>query len=258
MSTSQIRILKKRENSMQALILAAGMGTRLKEYTKDAPKCMVSVNGVTIIERVLRQLEKNGVTHTIVVTGYKAELLKACILNLNINMNVGFIKNSFYDSTNNIYSLWLARETMIKDDTILLESDLVLDDSILKNLIKDKRENVMVVDKYEDWMDGTCVKINSDGSINKFISSKTADGEELKDSYKTVNVYKISRKFSSDYLFEYMERYMEQKGKNDYYENVISVINEQDNSLMKAEILNGDKWYEIDNESDLKAASELF
>ena len=94
---------------MQALILAAGMGKRLKDLTSDSAKCMVKVNGKTLIERMLSQLDELNLSKIIIVVGYKAEGLKSYINSLNIKTPITFVTNKIYSKTNNIYSLYLAK-----------------------------------------------------------------------------------------------------------------------------------------------------
>ena len=113
---------------MQALILAAGMGKRLGRYTKDATKCMVQVNGKTLIEYTIESLIQNNIKKLIIVVGYKSQVLIDFIAskfnekNLN-GMEIVFIENKVYDKTNNIYSLYLACNELIKDDTILNDEE---------------------------------------------------------------------------------------------------------------------------------------
>ncbi len=111
---------------MQAIILAAGMGKRLKDLTQDKTKCMVRVNGVTLIERMLHQLESLGLKRIVIVVGYQGEKLKDFIGGLGIKTPVCFVDNPVFYKTNNIYSLSLAKGYMSEDDTLLLESDLIL------------------------------------------------------------------------------------------------------------------------------------
>ena len=108
---------------MQAIILAAGMGKRLKELTSDNTKCMVKVNGVTLIERMLRQIERQKVSRIVIVTGYEGQKLKDYIGTLDIKTPIKFIDNPIYDKTNNIYSLALASNELCEEDTLLFESD---------------------------------------------------------------------------------------------------------------------------------------
>ena len=106
---------------MQAIILAAGMGKRLGELTKNNTKCMVEVDGVRLIERALRILERKNLNRIILVVGYQHENLMTFVNSLGIQTKIEFIINGVYDKTNNIFSLSLAKEQMIEDDTLLLE-----------------------------------------------------------------------------------------------------------------------------------------
>ena len=99
---------------MQAIILAAGMGKRLKELTQDNTKCMVKVNGVTLIERMLRQLERQHLSRIVIVVGYKGQKLIDYIATLDIQTPIVYVNNPIYDKTNNIYSLFLAKDYLCK------------------------------------------------------------------------------------------------------------------------------------------------
>ena len=150
---------------MQAIILAAGMGKRLKELTKENTKCMVKVNGVALIDRMLHQIEKHSISRIVIVVGYEGQKLISFIESLNINIPILFINNPIYDRTNNIYSLGLAKELLVEDDTLLLESDLIFEDAVLDAILDDDRDTLAFVYKYESWMDETCVKLSKDDTI---------------------------------------------------------------------------------------------
>ena len=154
---------------MQAIILAAGMGKRLGEFTKENTKCMVQVNGVCIIDRILTQLSKLNLNRVVIVVGYESEKLMAHIGDrYNDLLKIEYVNNPIYDKTNNIYSLALAGEELQQDDTILLESDLVFDESMLQLLVNTPFPNLALVAKYESWMDGTMVCIDEDDNIVNF------------------------------------------------------------------------------------------
>jgi len=243
---------------MQAIILAAGMGKRLKELTQNNTKCMVKVNGVTLIDRMLHQIEKHSVSRIIIVIGYEGEKLKNYISSLNITTPIIYIENPVYDKTNNIYSLALAKEWLCKDDTLLFESDLIFEDSVLDALVMDPRETLALVDKYESWMDGTCVKLADDDTIEAFIPGKKFKFEEIKDYYKTVNIYKFSRHFSETHYVPFLDAYQSALGLNEYYEQVLRVITMLDDPEIKAKRLDGQRWYEIDDIQDLDIAESIF
>lgn len=243
---------------MQAVILAAGMGKRLKELTRNNTKCMVKVNGVTLIDRMLHQLDQHNLSRVVIVVGYEGKKLTDYIGTLGIKTQIVFVENPIYDKTNNIYSLSLAKEWLLKDDTILLESDLIFEDSVLEALLSDPRDTLALVDKYESWMDGTCVKLSEDDTIEAFIPGKKFKFDEIREYYKTVNLYKFSRHFSKTHYVPFLDAYQSALGENEYYEQVLRVITMIDNSGIKAKRLDGQKWYEIDDIQDLDIAESIF
>lgn len=243
---------------MQAIILAAGMGKRLKELTSDNTKCMIEVNGVTLIDRMLHQLEEKGFSRIVIVVGYKGDKLISYIHTLKIRTPIVFVQNPVYNKTNNIYSLYLAREHLCREDTLLLESDLIFEDSVLDALLNDDRDTLALVDKYESWMDGTCVTLKEDNTIKAFIPGKQFRFEEAAGYYKTVNIYKFSKQFSVTRYVPFLEAYQAALGVNEYYEQVLRVVAMLDDSGIEAKCLNGQRWYEIDDVQDLDIAQSMF
>ena len=215
---------------MQAIILAAGMGRRLGEYTKDNTKCMVPVNGVRLIDRLLGQLAKQDLKRIIIVVGYQGQALRNYIEEQYIShqpsdfrhLNVEFAENPIYDKTNNIYSLALVKDKLQEDDTLLIESDLIFSDRII------------------------------------FISKDAFDYNEVDAYYKTVNIYKLSQTFSQQKYVPFLDAYTKAVGNNEYYENVLRIISLLNNHDMKALPIGNEKWYEIDDKQDLDIAEALF
>lgn len=243
---------------MQAVILAAGMGKRLKELTQNSTKCMVKVNGRTLIERMLSQLEKRDFSRIVIVVGYEGQKLIDYISTLNVKKPIVYINNPIYDKTNNIYSLSLAKDYLCREDTMLFESDLIFEDALIDMLFEDPRDTLALVDKYESWMDGTCVKIAEDDTIEAFVPGKKFKFDEIKSYYKTVNIYKFSKHFSQTHYVPFLEAYTKALGDNEYYEQVLRVITMLDDPEIKAKRLNGQIWYEIDDIQDLDIATSMF
>ena len=243
---------------MQAVILAAGMGKRLKELTRNNAKCMVEVNGITLIERALRILDKKGLSKIVVVVGFEGQKLTDFINSLHIKTPVIFVDNEIYDKTNNIYSLLLAKDYLVHEDTLLLESDIIFEEGLIDTLLDDPRETLALVDKFASWMDGTCMELDEDDSIRDFIPGKYLRFEEKEHYYKTVNIYKFSKHFSANIYIPFLEAYFKAMGVNEYYESVIRLISMLEKSEIKAKRLNGQTWYEIDDVQDLDIASTLF
>lgn len=247
-----------KENIMQAIILAAGMGKRLKELTKDSTKCMIKVNGVTLIERMLSQLDKLNLSGIIIVVGYKAEELISFISNLAVQTPIIFVTNDIYYKTNNIFSLYLAKNYLLKEDTLLLESDLIFTDAVLQKIINDQYPSLALVAKYESWMDGTVVTLDEDNNITSFIGKMQYDYNDINQYYKTVNIYKFNKQFSNTHYVPFLEAYIKAQGRNVYYEQVLKVIGLLDKPEIKATILENEIWYEIDDAQDLNIAESLF
>lgn len=243
---------------MQAIILAAGMGRRLGELTKNNTKCMLEVNGVRLIDRYLRQLSKYSLDRIVIVVGYEGQKLIDYIHANYPDKNIEFVNNPIYDKTNNIYSLALAKYYLCADDTILMESDLIVEDGIIDKLLNHTDKDLALVAKYEQWMDGTMVRIDDNRRILQFIPKAGFRYEEADDYYKTVNIYKFSREFSSKQYIPFLEAYCKVMGNNEYYEQVLSVLTLLQNTTLRALPIGNEKWYEIDDVQDLDIASTLF
>lgn len=244
---------------MQALMLAAGMGKRLAKYTQNNTKCMVEVAGKKLIDRTIEALKIAGINRFVIVIGYKGENLKKYILeNHKGEMDFVFIENKDYATTNNIYSFYLARKELVKDDTILLESDVIFEQDLIKKMVEYKHENIAAVAKYESWMDGTCVEADDEHNITSFIEKKDMDNAKLDRYYKTVNIYKFSVSFTRDIYLPFLEAYMKAYGMNSYYETTLKVLCMLKDFPVKAFYMREIDWYEIDDAQDLSIANALF
>ena len=244
---------------MQAIILAAGMGHRLGEYTKDNTKCMISINGIKLIDRFLKKLSCMNLSRVIIVVGYKSENVIDYIGSRYDNkLKIEFINNPIYDKTNNIYSLSLAKEQMMEDDTLLLESDLIVDDRMFDLLIDDEYPNLALVAKYEAWMDGTMVCLDQDNNIVNFVPKSAFRYEDIGSYYKTVNIYKFSKEFCKKRYIPFLEAYVKALGDNEYYEQVLRVITLINIEELKAKPIGDLPWYEIDDVQDKDIAETIF
>ncbi len=243
---------------MQAIILAAGMGKRLKELTNDSTKCMVKVNGVTIIERLLSQIDELNLSKIVIVVGYKGQKLMDYIATLSVKTPIEYINNKIYATTNNIYSLYMAKDYLLRDDTLLFESDLIFDSKLVYQLLGDAYPNLALVDKYESWMDGTVVTVDEDNNILQFVDKKNFNFNNINEYYKTVNIYKFSKEFCKTHYIPFLEAYINALGPNEYYEQVLKVITWLDKPDIKAKVVKEGKWYEIDDVQDLNIAETIF
>ena len=244
---------------MQSIILAAGMGRRLGELTRGNTKCMVEVNGVRLIDRLLTQLAQQQLSRVVIVVGYKGQELKDYIgQRYDGQLKIEYVENPVYDRTNNIYSLSLAKDKLQEDDTLLIESDLVFSDRLIPMIVENPYPNLAMVAKYETWMDGTMVRIDKEQNIVNFIPKKAFRYSDVDHYYKTVNIYKFSKEFSQQKYVPFLDAYSKAMGLNEYYEQVLRVITLIDDSGLKALPIGDEKWYEIDDVQDLDIAETIF
>jgi histidinol-phosphate/aromatic aminotransferase/cobyric acid decarboxylase-like protein/choline kinase len=243
---------------MQAVILAAGIGSRLGKYTKENTKCMLEINGNTLIKHTLKILNNVGIKKLTIVVGYKKENLIAHVGYQYKDIKIEYVENPIYNKTNNIYSLFLVKDKLAQNDTLLLESDLIFEENIIKNILDNKNKSLAVVDKYQSWMDGTAITISKDNDITGFYSKNSFKFEDVGSYYKTVNIYKFSKNFSNKVYLPFLEAYSKAMGDNEFYESVLRVVTMLEGQELKAMPLNGEKWYEIDDVQDKDNAEVIF
>ena len=235
------------------------MGRRLGELTRENTKCMVEVNGVRLIDRLLVQLSRLSLRRVIIVVGYQGQNLIDYIGHrYDGRLTIEYAENPIYEKTNNIYSLSLVKEKMLEDDTLLIESDLIFSDRLFQMILEDPFPNLALVARYESWMDGTMVCIDRERNIVNFVPKKAFRYEDIDKYYKTVNIYKFSREFCEQKYVPFLEAYCHALGNNEYYEQVLRVITLLDAAELKALPVGDEKWYEIDDIQDLDIAATIF
>lgn len=241
-----------------AVILAAGLGIRLQNLTNNAPKCLVEVNGKSILERQLECLDNNGIRNTTIVVGYKREKIIDKIGSRFGNMEVRYIVNEAYEKTNNIYSLWLAREILLSG-CVLLEADIFFEDAVIRRICESVNGDIAVLAKYRDFMDGTMVELNGDGTLkDMYLKRDQSEDFPCRNMYKTVNIYAISKTFAWEFFVPMLDEKIEKGIVNEYYELVLKEIVKAGRAGLHGLLIDDLKWYEIDTMADLNAAREIF
>jgi choline kinase len=234
-----------------ALLLAAGTGSRLYPLTKSVPKCLTMVNGTSILERLVDCLKQQGFKRLVVVTGYLEHRIREFLGTQAGSMTVEYIFSPLYETTNNIYSLWMAREH-IHEPFLLVESDLVFDESLLDDMLYPDR---IAVAHMQPWMNGSTVTANQFKQVKAFQSGTASPSNEIR--YKTVNIYSFSRS-SWLAISKKLDRYISSGRVHDYYEAVFaSMVADGDLSLQTVSF-DSKSWYEIDTIADLAEAEKLF
>lgn len=243
---------------MQSIILAAGLGSRLGELTKECTKCMVKINGITLIERMLRQLDRYGMDRIIIVTGYKGDILKDYVQNLRINTPVVFVDNSDYRHTNNIYSLWLTREFLEEMDSLILESDMIFEDRVIEKMLAIDNGCGTFVARPRPWMDGSIVKLDKDNNIVYFVDDEEVKRIDPSYYHKIVSIYKFKKRYVSEKYMAYLNEYVKKNKDNNLYESLLKVIDLDVEKKIPAEILDEEQWYEINDIQDMDIAESMF
>jgi len=240
---------------MRAIILAAGMGLRLNPLTNNLPKCLIEVNGKSILENALTNLEKNKIEETVIVVGYLKDKIINKIGSRFGKMKITYIENKIYDKTNNVYSLWLARE-YLKEGCILIEGDVLFEERILSTLLNmDKSKSYWVVDKFSREMDGCMITININTSQIKNIQIVRDKYKIIKtNSFKSIGIIKITSDLAILFI-NWLNDYIK-KTVDSYYDLVFAEhVNEY--PIYGYNVINL-RWVEIDDIFDLKKAFSIF
>lgn len=232
---------------MKAVILAAGRGTRLSEVTKDIPKCLIRIGEKTILEKQIEILSRNSVEDIYVVIGYMADEIKKKIKEKKVTL----IMNKEYATTDNLYSLYLARKKVKGHEFILLNGDTIFDEEIIKKIVNEKEKDIAPIDsKYYDLEE---LKIKEkNGRVVKILPKKTSKKES---DGSTIGIFKFSSR-GSVLLFDEIQECVKQKTKDKWFEHALDKILNKINMLSLD--IHGLKWVEIDNLEDLEKAQELF
>ncbi|MFC1739411.1 aminotransferase class I/II-fold pyridoxal phosphate-dependent enzyme [Planctomycetota bacterium] len=260
---------------MQAVILAAGRGNRLRPITDKIPKCLVEVNGTAFLVNDLEALvQHKEINEVIIIVGYKDELIRERIGEKFKGIDIIYVKNEDWDTTNNIYSLWLARN-LIKEDFFLMEGDIYFEHDILDYVFENRDRNVAYLSKYHYSMSGTVVEIDDKGTkrisgtavevddkgseISRLIpSSEQGMDFDYSNKYKTVNIYYFNHKFFERYFRPNLDLYVKTQSVESYYELILGVLVYLKTPNIYGYAIDTEKWYEVDTEDDLDMANYLF
>ncbi|MFY0627127.1 MAG: aminotransferase class I/II-fold pyridoxal phosphate-dependent enzyme [Reichenbachiella sp.] len=244
--------------NMQAIILAAGYAKRMRPLTNNTHKTLLEINGESVLSNIIIKLIKNDITDITLVVGYLAERLKEHVEKRFPEINFNYVENKRYDKTNNLVSLSMALEQVkLRSDVIIIESDLVYGDGVLKRILDSKYDNVALVDHYGPGMDGTVVSIEGEQITGVIPPHLQGSDFNFNDKFKTLNIYKFSSEFCFGPFKDLLAHYTTTI-KDSYYELMLGVIIYLRAETIYAEILQGEKWAEIDDPNDLQLARYMF
>ena len=242
-----------------AIILVAGMGTRLKPLTENNHKCLTEVNGKPILVNTLENLSRNEFEKVVLVVGYLKELIYKKIGEEFKGIKIEYVDNNLYKETNTSYSLKLGIDRVKDDEEVFIfEGDVIFENRLLADFISKEADNMTVLEKYNAFLDGTFVKLNADNIVVEWThKSKRPKGYTVEDKYKTVNIHKFKKIFVNGVLIPYLDEVVLSSSGKEPLETVMNMI-VQKNGSIEGFILNGQKWFEIDDLNDLKRAEEIF
>ena len=249
---------KSPESIRKAVILAAGVGDRLRPFTNKLPKCLVPVAGVPILDNTLAHLAALGTEDIAVVVGHHKEAIIERYGERHLGMSMNYVVSENYDKTNNIYSLWLARGHLTQD-VLLLEADIFFERAVLERLLLQSGGNLAIVSRHQSWMSGTVVSVDARGRIQATVDSQNQpDGFDYSKFFKTANIYLFRKDFLNRYFLPQLDAYITSRDYGEYYESILITLGHRGKNNLVAVDCDDLKWYEVDDESDRLAAEYLF
>lgn len=249
--TVHLNDFNRKERITTALLLAAGTGSRLYPLTQNSPKCLTLVNEKSILERLVINLKVQGFTRLVIVTGHQENCIREFLGTNYDGIEIEYIFSDLYKTTNNIYSLWMARN-IINEPFVLIESDLVFDFSLLDKMCY---PDMMAVALMQTWMNGTTVTIDRNNSVTDFQKGTTEIYKDIR--YKTVNIYSFSLS-AWQAIVKKLNHYISSGLVNNYYETVFEEMVTDGSLNFKTVSFDNKPWYEIDTLADLTEAEKLF
>ena len=244
----------KKNNKMKAVILAAGVGSRIKPLTDNCPKTMLKVGGHTILEMMISHSRDCGITDIVFVLGYLQEHIKNYVTDKFPELNAYFITNEKYETTNTGFSLLLARDFVTGSSFIKFDADVVFDKTILSQLISCDHDNALCVDK-NIQLDAEEIKViirenNRVAKASKTVNPKEAIGE-------SIGIEKIGADTAVQLFAELETMMRDEKNHQQYYEASYERLIEKEVPFYALDI-SGLNWVEIDTKEDFIKAKEIF
>lgn len=201
---------------MKAIILAAGAGKRLAEISQGLPKCLLKIGSTTLLEHQLESIRSAGITHVVVVVGYKKEEIMSFLK--NSTLHISYIFNEEYLTSNTIYSLWLAREYM-ETDFLYFNADVLADKMIVQNLIDSLHPNVLAIER--KLCRDEEVKVILDGTDKIIAIGKTLETHKCAGEF--IGIGKFSSTTNKLFI-ECLEQYVNAGEKNLFFETAVNKL----------------------------------
>jgi NDP-sugar pyrophosphorylase family protein len=240
-----------------AVILAAGLGSRLRPLTDDRPKPLVEVGGVPMLHNALRNLAAVGVKEVTIVVGYRSEVIVGQYGKIFSGVRLRYVVSNVFERTGSAYSLWLARGALLKGDTWLLEGDVFFEPELLQRVL-DREGDVAAVDLFDETVTGSAAWVAPDGHVREFRmnQSRITIGDEP--LYKTVNVCRFKAGTLQRILVPALDRMHAEGDHRCYVEQLLARLLASGSLTLRGAFCSGVRWFEIDSEADLRIAERMF
>ncbi len=243
----------------RAIVLAAGRGSRLHALTGDAPKCLTEIGGEPLLERALHALGSQGITEAVIVIGYMGEMVRDRIGSRIAGVDIRYVEAPDYATSNNIRSLWDARD-YLDQDLVLLEADVAFDPAVVGALLAHSGSSAAVA-PYDLALSGTVVRRDRNGRVTSFILGADQGPQfDTTDTFKTVNIYVLREQLLREHVVPRLCNVIYAGHVNEYYESILRdcVADRSCGIDMAAVDVSSSRWAEIDDDHDLDAAEFLF
>lgn len=243
---------------MQALLIADKKLKCTNINVENNLNCMIEINGIKLIERLLKQLDLLSLERIIITIGNQNEILENLISSFGLNTNIDFISSCESLEKGDVYSLYAARDYLCEMDTLIINTNLILDYEILSDVVKDNNENLVVIDKYKSWMTGKTAILNNENEIVGIENKYNLNSLALKDSYKLVGLYKFSKTFLKKLCLPILEIYSRLSCDTISIENLLGCMFESNDIAIGTYLIKNNYWYSINDIQDIDLASTLF
>ena len=257
LTLEQVPADRHRAGVRRALILAAGVGERLRPLTDELPKCLAPVGGEPILVRALRTLADCGLSEVVIVVGHRREQIMDLIGRRFAGMDITYVAAPLYDRTNNICSFWEARD-YCNQDLLLLEADVLFEIDVMRRLLAHHGSS-MAVAPYRSWHSGTVVRMADGGRVTAFVMGAEQGPEfDFGDCFKTANIYLLRAEPLREYIMPAVAARVDAGHVQLYYESVFrDLVAAKRIELFAVDV--GDLlWCEVDDYQDLETAESLF
>ena len=245
-------------NPTHAVILAAGLGSRLHPRTRTVPKPLVAVNGTPILHNALRNLAATGITEAAIVVGYRQDAIRRACGDTFAGTRITYVESSVFDLTGSAYSLWLARDVLLQGETLLLEGDVFFERGVLERLLAAPPGDTAAVAAFDGTMAGTAVTLKPDGTIADFRTNQTQEAINGAALFKTMNLYRLTAPTLRRHLVPCLERLVRSGATKAFVEDVLADLVVQGDIRLSASRCDDLRWFEIDCEADLRTAERIF